>query len=291
MVQNIPVNVTYELSTDLENAIKLNYPTVGDENETDFYEHLLAKSNNPVILYLHGNANARGATHRVELYKILRSLGCHIITFDYRFYGDSTKIEPTEAGVVADAMAMYKYVTSQTDRPIFIWGHSLGTGVATHLMSLLQEINGPRPRGVFLESPFNNIKDEVREHPFAVLFKHLPWFEYTITDPMNANKFVFASDQHIAEFKAPVAIMHAEDDVVVPFQLGYKVSYLKFDSILISIIKHVFIVNCCDYSYTELVWIIAADLGDRSNSTDLKRASAINLFVVHQSYLASLKIL
>lgn len=39
---------------------------------------------------------------------------------------------------------------------------------------------------------------------------------------MYDNKLRFESDQHIAEFRQPVLIMHAEDDNVVPFHLGYK---------------------------------------------------------------------
>lgn len=41
---------------------------------------------------------------------------------------------------------------------------------------------------------------------------------------MYANELRFESDQHIAEFRQPVLILHAEDDHVVPFNLGYKVS-------------------------------------------------------------------
>ncbi len=39
---------------------------------------------------------------------------------------------------------------------------------------------------------------------------------------MYKNQLRFESDQHIAEFRQPVMIMHAEDDHVVPFHLGYK---------------------------------------------------------------------
>ena len=43
---------------------------------------------------------------------------------------------------------------------------------------------------------------------------------------MYKNKLRFESDQHIAEFRQPVLILHAEDDLVVPFELGYKVSVM-----------------------------------------------------------------
>jgi abhydrolase domain-containing protein 12 len=39
---------------------------------------------------------------------------------------------------------------------------------------------------------------------------------------MYDNYLRFESDQHIAEFRQAVCFLHAEDDMVVPFKLGYK---------------------------------------------------------------------
>lgn len=106
-----------------------------------------------------------------------------------------------------------------------ITGHSLGTGVGCHTMARLKQLNIFGPRVLVLESPFNNIRDEVREHPFSRLFRHLPWFDYTIVDPMYENHLRFESDKHIATFHQPVMILHAVDDIVVPYKLGRKVSF------------------------------------------------------------------
>lgn len=40
--------------------------------------------------------------------------------------------------------------------------------------------------------------------------------------PIYENGFRFESDQHISEFRAPVLIMHAENDRVIPYELGYQ---------------------------------------------------------------------
>lgn len=109
-----------------------------------------------------------------------------------------------------------------TNSPVFVWGHSLGTGVATHFMSRLVTDGLPLPQGVILESPFSNIRDEVRQHPFSWLFRHLPWFNLLIAQPMYNNNLRFESDRHIGTFHQPVMIIHAEDDLVVPFKLGYQ---------------------------------------------------------------------
>lgn len=208
----------------VEKDVRMKFEIATKSNEQDFYEYFLKTSKTPIILYLHGNSGSRAASHRVELYQLLRDLGYHVISFDYRGYGDSTRIGPTESGVVRDAIAVYKYIVTISKIPVIAWGHSLGTGVLSNMLATLERSNIYGPRAAILESPFNNIRDEVREHPFAKLFRKLPWFNYTIADPMYANHLRFESDRHIAAYRQPITIIHAEDDLVVPFKLGYKVS-------------------------------------------------------------------
>lgn len=204
---------------------KSRYPIVNESNEKDFYEQMLSVNDTKIFLYLHGNTGSRAVSHRIELYKLLRSLGFHVIAFDYRSYGDSTSTTMTEDGVVRDALAVFKYLKNVTKTPLFLWGHSLGTGVLNHMMADLTEQNEERPpRLVVLESPFDNIRNEVREHPFSKLFRYLPWFEYTISDSMFKSNLRFESDKNIAKYPQPINILHAEDDLIVPFKLGYKVN-------------------------------------------------------------------
>ncbi|XP_055691831.1 lysophosphatidylserine lipase ABHD12 isoform X2 [Lutzomyia longipalpis] len=195
---------------------------IGDERKNEFFEEVLAKVPGGVVLYLHGNTASRAAPHRVELFQVLQRMGYHVVALDYRGYGDSGRVSPTENGVVRDALAVYKYIRQLTPNPIFLWGHSLGTGVSTHLLSVMQKQQIPAPPAVVLESPFNNIREEIREHPFSKFFRHLPWFDFTISEPMYRNSLRFESDVHIGEFPQPILILHAEDDLVVPFKLGYK---------------------------------------------------------------------
>ena len=115
----------------------------------------------------------------------------HVVAFDYRGYADSSKhIAPTETGVVRDARTVYEWLASKaagkvvysfsletniTNFDLFfkvhlshfqikviVWGHSLGTAISSHLVAdLCQE--DQRPCALVLESPFNNIFDEVRQ--------------------------------------------------------------------------------------------------------------------------------
>ncbi|XP_035894064.1 lysophosphatidylserine lipase ABHD12 isoform X2 [Anopheles stephensi] len=207
-----------------------DFKPTDEAHERTLFEESLRATTNDVVLYLHGNTASRGAPHRVELYQMLRALNYHVIAMDYRGYGDSANLSPTERGVVYDALAVYQYITSVTKNPVYLWGHSLGTGVSTHLLSLLTEMSLPGPKALVLESPFNNIKEEICAHPFSKLYRHLPWFDALISRPMYNNMLRFESDQHIAEFRQPVLILHAEDDLVVPFELGYKLYRRALDT-------------------------------------------------------------
>ncbi|GFG36128.1 hypothetical protein Cfor_02396 [Coptotermes formosanus] len=187
-------------------------------NDT-FYEEALSHGE-PVILYMHGNSGSRGSPHRVELYTLLRNMNYHVIAFDYRSYGDSSPVSPTEMGVVADGKYMFKWVQERTKTsPFYVWGHSLGTGVSSHALSLLAQ-EGKKADGLILESPFNNLRDELKEHPFSKLYNYLPWFEFFFVDPVGENQMLFETDKHLGIIKSPVLILHAEDDMVVPYQLG-----------------------------------------------------------------------
>ncbi|EDL86135.1 similar to Protein C20orf22 homolog, isoform CRA_c [Rattus norvegicus] len=141
-----------------------------------WYEDALA-SNHPIILYLHGNAGTRGGDHRVELYKVLSSLGYHVVTFDYRGWGDSVGT-PSERGMTYDALHVFDWIKARSgDNPVYIWGHSLGTGVATNLVRRLCERETP-PDALILESPFTNIREEAKSHPFSVFVRKLAFDSY-----------------------------------------------------------------------------------------------------------------
>ncbi|XP_054443431.1 lysophosphatidylserine lipase ABHD12 isoform X1 [Pteronotus mesoamericanus] len=185
-----------------------------------WYEDALASSY-PIILYLHGNAGTRGGDHRVELYKVLSSLGFHVVTFDYRGWGDSVGI-PSERGMTYDALHVFDWIKARSgDNPVYIWGHSLGTGVATNLVRRLCERETP-PDALILESPFTNIREEAKSHPFSVIYRYFPGFDWFFLDPITSSGIKFANDENVKHISCSLLILHAEDDPVVPFELGRK---------------------------------------------------------------------
>ncbi len=78
------------------------------------------------------------ATHyRSNHYRVMSAFGNHIITLDYRGYGDSTG-KPTVHGIVHDVLHVFNVIRQVCpENPLTIWGHSMGTGVALWTMNNL----------------------------------------------------------------------------------------------------------------------------------------------------------
>ena len=91
-----------------------------------------------------------------------------------RGYGDSTGV-PSETGAVEDIITLHNFIRSyQSTARIYLWGHSLGTGVSTHAAKVLSEFKSP-PEGLILEAPFRNIIQAAREYIIAPLFYNNNW--------------------------------------------------------------------------------------------------------------------
>lgn len=215
-VRNFYLNVDEEITIGAWHLL----PKSLIRNETIDFESKLS-SGHPIFLYLHGSTGTRGGWHRVQLMKLLTSLDFHVVTIDYRGYADSTG-HPSEDGVVDDSHFMYRWIKERSGASqVVLWGHSLGAAITTKLAKRLCE-EGVDPHGVILESPFNNIRDAALSHPFAAPFQHIPFYKKLILDSVAQNNVFFTSDENIAAVKSPVIIMHAEDDLVIPYDLGLK---------------------------------------------------------------------
>ncbi|KAJ8360297.1 hypothetical protein SKAU_G00168220 [Synaphobranchus kaupii] len=179
------------------------------------------KDGAPVIIYLHGNAGTRGVSHRVELMKVLTAAGFHVLAVDYRGFAESTGL-PSETGLTADAQYLYNWVKARSGRSLVcLWGHSLGTGVATNAALKVQE-QGTNVDAVILEAPYTNIREEGANHPFSKMYWKFPGFEYFFLDTIALNNVVFPNDENLKTMDSPLLILHAEDDHIVPFHMSQK---------------------------------------------------------------------
>ncbi|XP_025422660.1 monoacylglycerol lipase ABHD12-like, partial [Sipha flava] len=215
---NVTLGAWHILPSDLLKQYKKN----------DINYELALSHGEPIIIYMHGNSGARLNRLRIELYKKLRNINYHVIAVDYRSYGDSTKVDINETGLVLDAMETFKWVYVRAKgAPIFGWGHSLGTGISAHAFSLLEKEN-INLNGLILEAPFNKMSEAIREYSTTKIIRYLPWFDYFIIDPVNENDMVFDTEQNLKNTKFPVLILHAKDDTILPYHLGVKLyDYIK----------------------------------------------------------------
>jgi len=162
-------------------------------------------SSAPTLLYCHGNGG--NLTFYAEVAKIFYDYGWNALLFDYRGYGKSSKIQPTEEGLILDAGAAYEWIKVQgfQESQIFVWGHSLGSAVAARLAT------HNNPAALILENPFSTLYDEARAaYPWLVLFPQMVWDK-------------FETVRYVANRSMPLLVIHAEYDEIIPIKLGRKV--------------------------------------------------------------------
>ncbi|CAF2367846.1 unnamed protein product [Rotaria sp. Silwood2] len=152
----------------------------------------------PIIIYLHGQDGTRATHYRSNHYRVMSAFGNHIITLDYRGYGDSTVCP---------------------ENPVTLWGHSMGTGVALWTMNdLFQNYpNLKKPSGLVLEAPFYNTIQALISYPVTRILKINPYFMQAALDSLAAVKINFPNNEIISFLPLPIIIIHSEDDAIVPY--------------------------------------------------------------------------
>lgn len=173
-----------------------------------------------IILYLHGNTGTRGTPHRVQQYKALAKRGYHVVTFDYRGFGDS-ECSPTERGMMEDSLLLWDWVQAHAPGSrVFIWGHSLGSAAATYLASELWERRSSHPKGVILDAPFTSMVEAAVNHPFGLPYwPVLPLFRALVIEAFHER---FDSEARLRNIPFPLLIAHGQNDIIIPFQLGHR---------------------------------------------------------------------
>ncbi|XP_074465782.1 lysophosphatidylserine lipase ABHD12-like [Sebastes fasciatus] len=174
----------------------------------------------PVILYLHGQRETRALGYRVDLVKVLSAAGYHVISFDYRGFGDSTG-NPTEAGLTRDSVSLYHWVKNHSRGLVCVWGHSLGAAVATNTVVKLQE-QGSAVDALVLHAPFTSFKEVIFTSSFAKFYQYLPGFEKLVCSILDKINVSFSNDKNVKILTCPTLFIHSKDDDTVPFEMGVR---------------------------------------------------------------------
>ncbi len=160
----------------------------------------------PTLLYLHGTF--RNLYKNLPKIEALRDAGFSIVAVDYRGWGDSSRIVPSEATIAADARVAWTVVVRLQPEPgkRVIYGHSLGGAVAVDLASRLHY--GVDYAALVLESTFTSLPDVAAAAGF--------WGRIGAA----LTTMEFDAQARIASVDAPLLMMHGTADRTVPIELG-----------------------------------------------------------------------
>jgi pimeloyl-ACP methyl ester carboxylesterase len=148
----------------------------------------------PTFVIFHGNGSS--LTDFAGTGERLHAQGFGVVLAAYRGYSGNSG-SPSEDGLMADARA----VLAGVPRPVVLWGHSLGSGVAARMAA------EGRAAALILESPYTSVPD--------VAARRFPIYpaRYFLRDRFDTLSLV-------PEIRVPVLIIHGTRDRAVPYDMG-----------------------------------------------------------------------
>jgi uncharacterized protein len=160
----------------------------------------------PTLLYLHGTF--RNLFQNYPKIAAFRSAGYSVVAVEYRGWGESSQIVPSEATIYADAQVGWaELVRRQSDpRKRLIYGHSMGGAVAIHVAS---QRHAPVEYGALMvESSFTRWPDVAAVR--GLLGRVVSWLAVD----------AFDSVDKIGRVDAPIWLVHGGADRTVDVRLG-----------------------------------------------------------------------
>ena len=160
----------------------------------------------PTVLYLHGSRwNLNGSAFRMRAWT---ALDVSVLAIDYRGFGESTPLLPSEQSAAADARAALDELARRQPNPAlrFVYGHSLGGAVA---IDVVAEQHTPPIAGLIIEASFTSIADMLGTLKWGAI----PGLKWLITQP-------FASIDKVAGLQLPMLFIHGTGDRVVPHTMS-----------------------------------------------------------------------
>lgn len=172
-----------------------------------------------VLVMFHGNGGIVSDWRYIGP-DYVQKLGIGVLVIEYPGYGNNEGT-PSEDGILATARASIAWLKEQgiAEDHLIFYGHSMGTGVATAMASEFTNA-----RALLLEAPFSSAVSVAR-----LRFPLLP-VDWLMHDQ-------FRSDQRIANVKAPITIVHGDQDFIVPLSEGQKLASLAKGSVSLHIIN------------------------------------------------------
>lgn len=184
-------------------------PVSGVEKDDSAILHALHfKRPNPkgLVFFLHGNAGSlRTWATGIDFYE---RVNYDLFIIDYRGYGKSTGKISSQQQLISDVKQTWQVASAQyTDKPIVIYGRSLGTGLATILAKEVQ------PDLLALVSPYSSMIDIAKaQYPFV---------------PSWLLRYPLRTDGIIGDITSKVVFIHGSDDSFIPISHSQKLQSLS----------------------------------------------------------------
>ena len=156
----------------------------------------------PVLLYLHGARwDVRGSAPRMRR---MHELGFAVLGIDYRGFGRSTNMLPSETLAAEDARVAWDWLAQQHPQARrFVFGHSLGAAIAVNLAA-----DVPDEAGLIIEGSFPSTR--------AVLAAS-SWGWLPVSALITQH---FDAAARIADIGSPVLVVHGSSDTLISPALG-----------------------------------------------------------------------
>jgi uncharacterized protein len=195
-----PLAGTEEFDTQLAN---------GDRLHMWYIPQAARSAHAPTVLYLHGARwNMNGSVFRIARW---HELGFNVLALDYRGFGKSTELLPSEESAVEDTRAAYAELKRRQPDPArrFVYGHSLGGALAVELVAGQLKDDPTAIAGLIIESTFTSIPDVVREMKWG----WVPGIGFAVTQPFDAAS-------RIQDVRVPLLVLHGTADSIVPHAMA-----------------------------------------------------------------------
>ena len=177
-----------------------------------FAWYVKANDNKPTILYFHGQAESILAHQDIVAFALKKGYGIFMLSYrgHYRAWG-----LPSEKGVYKDAQAAIKKLNDfgvETNN-IVLWGHSLGTTVAT------ETAVHNNVKALILQSPIKDIYSATLDLTnFYIRRIKFHWLRMYIKNHFKEIRFVqkFDNINKIAKIHCPILLVHSKTDRISP---------------------------------------------------------------------------
>jgi len=150
-----------------------------------------------LIFFLHGNGgNLESWTSGADYYQ---RVNYDMFMFDYRGYGKSTGNIRSEAQLHEDVRKAWDSIAPQyVDKPIVIYGRSLGAALAAELAAHVDA------EKVILVSPFSSLEAMAKaQYPLL---------------PSALVRYPLRTSEVIGKIKSPIVLVHGDRDTLIPIE-------------------------------------------------------------------------